>query len=192
MITKKEDLINTYIENDSGELRDLYTKKAIDLGLSINIASIVASSRFIFIKMNPEKYGNVDHASRLDYLVSTYGPMREVTLSDLKPRTKTEFVKCEFEKLSDLVLAYESGEVLYREDSVGDKNELSIYGAISMHRHSDDIYRKVETEIDKRQEFIEAVVGGKGIDGCWLNGVFVPSDVVGVIFDSGKVELVEK
>ncbi|QZI90984.1 hypothetical protein MYOV024v1_p0059 [Vibrio phage PS34B.2] len=156
MITKKEDLINTYIENDSGELRDLYTKKAIDLGLSINVASIVTSSRFIFTKMNPEKYGNVDHASRLDYLVSTYGPMREVTLSDLKPRTKTEFVKCEFEHAWEAVKAFGEGEKLYTKRS--HKDFVLIDNAPDVLRFLYDLHRKVETEIDEQQEFVDRML----------------------------------
>lgn len=73
-----------------------------------------------------------------------------------KPRTKTEFAECEFEKLSDLVLAFESGdELYYEENTTGYKYELDMYGAISMHKHSEKLYRKVETEIDERQEFIE-------------------------------------
>ena len=149
MITCKEDLMNTYIENDFGELRDLYTKKAIDLGLSINVASIVTSSRFIFTKINPEKYGNVDHASRLDYLVSTYGPMKEVTLSDLKPKP-TKFVKVE-EAIFDLKGEFERGELYCKNLCASDdytrlSTEVALFGCAS----ADNIYRKVE--IDWRDE----------------------------------------
>ena len=186
MITKKEDLINTYIKNDSGELRDLYNKKAVDLGLSINAACIVTSSRFIFTKMNHGRYGNVDHASSLDYLVSRYGPMRELTLSDLKPRTKTEFVECgnlqsaldEFESMS--------GFEFYPDDKgCGDRINSVRYLALAYGNNS--LYRKVETEIDERQEFINVA---REVTSATPNSKAAVS--FGMLYDSGKFKLVEK
>lgn len=104
-----------------------------------------------------------------------------------KPRTNTGFVKCEFEKLSDLVLAFESGdELYYEENTTGYKYELDMYGAISMHKHSEKLYRKVETEIDERQEFIDAYKN--------LASVSMPlsiDDWAGLMYDSGKFKLVD-
>ena len=160
MITKKEDLINTYIKNDHGELRDLYTKKAVNLGLSINISCTVTSSRFIFTTMNPGRYGNVDHTSSPDHLVSRYGPMRELTLSDLKPSTKTEFVKLEFNHAWEAARDHEERvEFLYRQSDLGEalkgNNWKAIQSPSEAAQYHFDLYRRVETEIDERQEFIE-------------------------------------
>lgn len=113
-----------------------------------------------------------------------------------KPRTKTEFVKvgCEWNAWEYIKAFSDLPDSEQWFIKVSDDQYAPIHDwfnvAETIRKHN-LIYRKVETEIDERQEFIDAVVGGKGIDGCWLNGVFVPSDVVGVIFDSGKVELVE-
>ena len=49
------------------------------------------------------------------------------------------------------------------------------------------IYRKVETEIDERQEFIEAACEKSG-----LSKHSVEAQVFGMIYDSGKFKLVEK
>jgi|GEM_PF-2885438 len=68
---------------------------------------------------------------------------------DLKPRTKVEYVLCEFSSLSDLVLACENGDSLYLEHvETKERKKTDVYGAISMHRHNDPIYRKVEREVE--------------------------------------------
>ncbi len=75
--------------------------------------------------------------------------LRAAALETKEPkRTKESYEKIEFKKVSDLVLACESGEVFYCENSIGDKSALEMYGAISMHRHSDSLFRRIETPIE--------------------------------------------
>ena len=118
-----------------------------------------------------------------DLVESLVNPKQEKT-----KRVKVEYVKCEFDKVSDLVIACESGETFYCNSSIGGKGKLEMYGAISMHRHSDNLYRKVETEIDERQEFIDFT--SEYIKN--LNPEILKSFeyIARAMFDSGKFKLV--
>lgn len=105
-----------------------------------------------------------------------------------KPRTKTEFVKVNygmehFAAGSDLFSGRDL-HVLSR-----DENYYKIKSQDKAVKASQDgrIYEKVETEIDERQEFIEAACEKSG-----LSKYSVEAQVFGVIFDSGKFKLVEK
>jgi hypothetical protein len=126
----------------------------------------------------------------LDLIDTTPHQYEMSKFSGNKPRTKAEYVKCEFKRVSDLVLECESGGVLYCESSSGEIGvELCMYGAISMHRHSDNLYRRIETQMTERDEFIgeckklekQTAVFGKVISNKWFEAMY----------DSGKFKLVE-
>ena len=85
MINCKEDLYGTYIENDNGELRNLYLSKCQEFGLNINSACYVTRSALIFAKEDFGRFGNVDHADTVDFIRFKYNTTKELTLSDLKP-----------------------------------------------------------------------------------------------------------
>ena len=188
MITKKEDLMNTYIRNDNGELLELYIASCLEFGFHLSPAfndSKLLDDEFMFIATGIDGDSVWAVNNRYDAMTS------QITISDLKPRTKTEFVKVEYSHAWEIVKLYEDGVELFKTDS--DELQIERINSIALRAQARyPFYRKVETEIDERQEFIDAVIGGNGSDGYWFNGVFVSSDVVGVIFDSGKVELVEK
>ncbi len=92
-----------------------------------------------------------------------------------KPRTKAEFVKCEFNHAWEAVKTFEDGEELYTKRS--HKDFVLIDNAPDVLRFLYDLHRKVETEIDERQEFI---------DECQKYGSWE------AMHDSGKFKLVEK
>ena len=153
MITCKEDLIGTYILNDSGELREMYIKKALEFGLSVNSACLTTSSDLIFTKSQSADFGMVDHALTIEHLKRTYGT-REVTLVDLKPTT-TKFVKVE-ESIFDLRSEFERGE-LFTKKAWGEyaliKEDTHLASLYEMQSHENSkigIYRQVE--IDWRDE----------------------------------------
>ncbi|QGF20985.1 hypothetical protein PP409_gp03 [Vibrio phage Seahorse] len=92
MITCKEDLVNTYIENDFGELRDLYVKKAVELGFRLDWLShspagpsnkIVATCHW-----NGEECAFTGQTSYLPISTVDMSTLRKLTLSDLKPEPK--------------------------------------------------------------------------------------------------------
>lgn len=79
MITCKEDLINTYIENDQGELRDLYLEKCDEFGIKTDKSRLYhAKSQTVgALDRDFEVWGNL-HPRTID-------KCRKLTLSDLKP-----------------------------------------------------------------------------------------------------------
>ncbi|CAH9016450.1 putative coil containing protein [Vibrio phage 511E55-1] len=180
MITKKEDLINTYIENDLGELRKAYIDKAIELGY-MHQWDIVRNYDwynlpYIGIKRNwsLEFIGQTSDATR--GIRDTKSKL--LTLSDLKPRIKTEFVKVNygmehFAAGSDLF----SGRDLHVLSRDGNYYKIKSQDKAVKASQDGRIYEKVETEIDERQEFI---------DECQKHGSWE------AMYESGKFKLVEK
>ncbi|CAH9016355.1 putative coil containing protein [Vibrio phage 466E53-1] len=84
---------------------------------------------------------------------------RELTLSDLKPRTKTEFVKCDYGgKVSNIVMDFENNVPLYKlvNDEHWTIDELDDLFQLIL--NDCYIYRKVEVEIDERQEFVDRML----------------------------------
>ena len=156
MITCKEDLINTYIENDQGELRDLYLAKCEDFGLYINPSCYLTGSAIIFSKKCEKPFGNTDHSSPdLQYLIDNYGDMKQITLSDLKPRTKTVYDRVEFNHAWELVKQFElHNDIFYKSSSTPTYELMSIENVQNMlrNKYPVSLYRKVEKEIDWRDE----------------------------------------
>tara|TARA_R110002012_G_scaffold316344_1_gene531195 strand:+ start:429 stop:1310 length:882 start_codon:yes stop_codon:yes gene_type:complete len=108
-----------------------------------------------------------------------------------QPRTKVKFEKVEFDFVSEIAMHYEGGNVLFGKRAHDNtKPELCIYGAISMHRHGDNLYRKVETPITTRDLFIDEVekqLKDIGFDGDWSVAC-----VAAELFDSSKFKLLEQ
>ena len=163
MIKCKEDLINTYIENDHGELRDLYIKKAIELGFShqgyrdrdlnwynLDFIGICEGWDNDMLGQTMSEGEKID-----DY------ECKKLTLSDLKPRTRTEYEKVT-ESIFDLRDEFGRGELYFDRDrctggiyvssdqyqKIRDMNDFS-QAALN------NIYRKVEKEIDWRDDICE-------------------------------------
>ncbi|CAM0042669.1 hypothetical protein VPHK122_0093 [Vibrio phage K122] len=122
------------------------------------------------------------------------GGKSEIKLRSLKPRTKTEFVR--EESFRDVLKCAIDGEVFYSKNGNGEfKFDASQLLFVNHDGADVDIshltehcfYRKVETEIDERQEFIEVACEKSG-----LSKHSVEAQVFGVIFDSGEFKLVEK
>ncbi len=183
MINKIEDLKNTWVSTSNRELVDLYAKKSLSLGAEINRdADSAADKGYSCVYMMGS--GMVIGAGSYPLGNSSY---KELTLSDLKPRTKTEFVQQGFHKCHEAMFKHEMEEELYISSHNG-------FIVASMSNIIDnwrtELYRKVETEIDERQEFIDTAVellnrddhGGEASHyEIWF----------GAMFDSGKFKLVE-
>ncbi|AUR94939.1 hypothetical protein NVP1199A_73 [Vibrio phage 1.199.A._10N.286.55.C10] len=74
-----------------------------------------------------------------------------------KPRTKTEFVKIEYNHAWEIIKLYEDGEELFKTNS--DELQIERINSIALRAQAGyPFYRKVETEIDERQEFIERML----------------------------------
>ncbi|AUR90730.1 coil containing protein [Vibrio phage 1.149.O._10N.286.55.A12] len=111
------------------------------------------------------------------------------TLNVTAPRTKTEFVKVEYNHAWEIIKLYEGGEELFKTDS--DELQIERINSIALRAQAGyPFYRKVETEIDERQEFIEECVSSiKSENSC---DPMYYNDWFGQIYDSGKFKLVEK
>ena len=116
-----------------------------------------------------------------DLVESLVNPKKE------KPkRVRVGYVKCEYgDKVSNIVMDFENDAPLYKmvNDEYWTIDELDDLFQLIL--DDCDIYRKVETEIDERQEFIDECMEHGGLrarDGA--------REVYGNIFDSGKFKLV--
>lgn len=188
MITKKEDLINTYVKTDSEELVHLYLKKCKEFGFTWFSGKDINSSKpnGSAVGLNEDVRLSVTNGS-LDYFNDKN--CRELSLLDLKPRTKTEFVKCEFTSDKERAEAFIEGGLRYFTHGpvTGDKEKDTIpVTRLDELLCGSGIYRKVETEIDERQEFVETYNN--------LASVSMPLSIdewAGLMYDSGKFKLVD-
>lgn len=109
----------------------------------------------------------------------------DYAMSVMEKKVKTEYVKVEFIKLSDAAIAVDAGDIQFNKfgDQPIDSKALALHycnnGTLSF-------YRRIEKEIDERQEFIDAMfeVTGKS-NSPTTTGYF------GDLYDSGKFKLVE-
>lgn len=94
MITCKEDLINTYIENDHGELRDLYIEKMKEHGIRS-----CGDSDFKYLHEGKKKYiacmteFNKNGQCEWSCYASDVDDLKQLTLSDLKPTKESTAVE---------------------------------------------------------------------------------------------------
>lgn len=111
-------------------------------------------------------------------------------LSQQKPRTKAEFVKCDFASDKERAEAFIEGGLRYFTHGpvTGDKEKDTIpVTRLDELLCGNGIYRKVETEIDERQEFIDTYASLRHE----FHGQRTYDDFSGFMYDSGKFKLVE-
>lgn len=151
MITCKEDLVNTYINNDFGELRDLYIKIALE-----NNVKVCGSGGYDYL-LSKKSIGVRDWGSgpQLEWGNGGFENAELVTLSDLKPKP-TKFVKVE-ESIFDLKGEFERGELYYM--NMGHYNKCETWRELAHFMIEDELYRQVEKEIEERQEFVDRARG---------------------------------
>ena len=112
-------------------------------------------------------------------------------LSQQKSRTKAEFVKCEFEQVYLAAKAVFDGEDLFvgfvdhSGEPTGEYSEVVDQQRAA--RNYQHLYRKVETEINERQEFIDTYASLRHE----FHGQRTYDDFSGFMYDSGKFKLVE-
>ena len=108
--------------------------------------------------------------------------LRASALEEKPKRVKVDYVKVE-DSIFDLRPDFEAGELFVR---IGDNYEVVLSAqCLATSLAVGSCYRKVETEIDERQEFIDECMAHGGLrarDGA--------REVYGNIFDSGKFKLV--
>ena len=160
MITKKEDLINTYVKN-TPELRREFVSLAVKFGLIDGKSKICESSESAVVAYwSNVTGGHPTVGCWLAYADRIKEECRELTLSDLKPRTKTEFVKVEFDCASDAIKFQEgTGNFLAIKPNVIEVYEASgLHDVLKWYERGHTLYRKVEIEIDDQQEFVDRML----------------------------------
>lgn len=150
MITCKEDLHNTWIKNDKGELRDLYISVAASFG--IKNETCMGGLKFIGIF---SEWGGCGFVGNTSELLFDQESRKQLTIKDLKKEKpeSTKFVKVE-ESIFDLKGEFERGE-LYSSDCEGHYTQIKCEKKFYLAAYKDSIYRKVE--IDWRDELVSFV-----------------------------------
>ena len=168
MIACKEDLMNTYIRNDNGELLELYIASCLKFGFHLSPAfngSELLDDEFMFIATGIDGDSVWAVNNRYDAMTS------QITISDLKPKQckPTKFVKVE-ESILDLKGEFERGE-LYSSDCEGHYTQLKCEKKLYLAAHQDSVYRKVEIDWrDEVKEVYDAVELPSGEQGSLYMG----------------------
>tara|TARA_B100001057_G_C22558112_1_gene836142 strand:+ start:118 stop:759 length:642 start_codon:yes stop_codon:yes gene_type:complete len=115
--------------------------------------------------------------------------LRAAALKKTK-RVKVEYVKCEFSREWEAVKHYNEVGELFVTDCCGNYtnvNDISGAWYEVVCKNYMDLYRRTETEITERDEFIE--------EACKVSGAVdnsVIADIIRKLYDSGKFKLVEE
>ena len=157
--------MNTYIENDFGELRKTYIDKAIELGYNHqgNRERGLDWYDLPYIAIN-DSWDDAYVGQTADVTRGIrFSESKILTLSDLKP-TPTKFVKVE-EPIFDLKAEFENGE-LYSSDCEGCYTQLKCKKKLYLAGYQDSIYRQVEIdwrdEVKEVYDAVELPVGEQG------------------------------
>lgn len=111
--------------------------------------------------------------------------LRAAALEEKKPRTKVEYVKCEFEFLWEAVKAFEDGEEFYTHFTSDGWVAVKHAQQVIPNLQVDKLYRCIETPMTEREAFVDECKKFGGLrarDGA--------DEVYGNLYDSGKFKLV--
>lgn len=112
--------------------------------------------------------------------------LRAAALEEKKPRTKVEYVRCEYgDKVSNIVMDFENDAPLYKmvNDEYWAIDELDDLFSIILDG-GEHIYRRTETPMTEREAFVEA------LNDLFHSHTMSTSDLFNAIVDSGKFKLV--
>lgn len=149
VIKCKEDLINTYIENDHGELRDLYLAKCKEFGICADDIDKNSGTIGVLDRCDISMWHNL--------MERTIEKCKKLTLSDLKPRTRTEYEKVSYDSAWKAAKDHEERKLeLWRKSDLSEvikgNNWKAIQSPSEAALYHFDLYLKVEKEIDWRDE----------------------------------------
>ena len=110
--------------------------------------------------------------------------LRAAALKDKPKRVKVEYVKVE-ESIFDLKGDFKRGELYC--GHYGGYALISVDSYLADCYSQGEVYRRLETEISERDEFIEAVYKHAQLNDC----INFTESMAGLLFDSGKFKLVD-
>lgn len=211
MITKKEDLIGRYALRSEKEVFELFMQKCEELemtwcsgekprditdgdavdcnyrygGLAYGSETYYADRGFVKLTISDFKPSKEESAIKtLEMLGYVYHGAELWEPPVKKPRTRTEYVKVT-ESIFDLREEFERGELYHKFEHAREYSKVKNTESLSQALNNGCCYRKVEKEIDERQEFIDEL--GKiqrRIGDCQLY------DFYNAVFESGKFKLI--
>lgn len=123
----------------------------------------------------------------LDLIDTTPHQYEMSKFSGNKPRTKVEYVKCEFIKLSDAAKAVDGGDIQFNKFGNQPINDM----ALALHYYNNgtlSFYRRIETPITEREAFIYTY--GKVRNEFANQSAIV--DFCEFMYNSGQFKLVEQ
>ncbi|QIW88949.1 hypothetical protein phiV208_19 [Vibrio phage phiV208] len=154
MITCKEDLINTYVKN-TPELRREFLSLAVKFGLIDSKSEIGESSEEAVVAYWNDVTGdNPKVGCWFAYADQIKEECRELTLSDLKPRTKVEYEKVT-ESIFDLKGEFKLGVLYCGHD--GSYVPVSVDSFLADCYSQGKLYRKVERPVEWWEDAVEYI-----------------------------------
>lgn len=166
MIACKEDLIGKYVETQNEELLDLFYDACERFGINWLGGNRPRDFTPYLSRIGVER----DLTIRQGFADGQYKPL---TLSDLKPRTKVEYVKVT-DSIWHLESDFKAGD-LFAFDGQDNYVQIEAEGDFTLSHSADNLYRCIETPMTEREAFI---------DECQKYGSWEE------MFDSGKFKLV--
>lgn len=155
MITKKEDLYGTYVLNDRSGAIELYLNFINSFGISSKTMSIEKSA----LALEVCKVRGEHRALWVVHDLNALDPKsKRLTLSDLKPRTRTEYEKVT-ESIFGLRDEFERGELYCKFEHAREYTQITNAQTLSQDLHRGCCYRLVEKEIDWQDEVVRFMEG---------------------------------
>ena len=114
--------------------------------------------------------------------------LRAAALEEKKPRTKVEYVKCEFSHAWEAVKAFEDGEVFHTHFMTDGWVIIEHVQQVIPNLQVEKLYRRIETPITEREAFVEAAI--ECIDDYSSDDPNYFKQWFESMYDSGKFKLV--
>jgi hypothetical protein len=128
---------------------------------------------------------DVETYNKTDKMDDRRYTLRAAALEEKKPRTKVEYVKCEFKHAWEAVKAFEDGEVFHTHFMTDGWIIVEHVQQVIPNLQVEKLYRRIETQMNEREAFVgecKKLGGLRARDGA--------DEVYGNLFDSGKFKLV--
>ena len=145
MITCKEDLFNTYVKNKP-ELRREFLSLAVKFGLIDIESEICESDEDAVVACWCDVTGDTQKVGCWSaYADRVKAECRELTLSDLKPRTKPSYEKVDL-SLCDFIEGFQAGKLFYYQG--GEYHQIETERQAMFHASRDSYFVEVEKTIE--------------------------------------------
>lgn len=186
MITCKEDLMNTWIENDNGELTKAYLEACSKFGLVTKGDGNKATMETFMLMENIGVCKDDGAITCSDFWDYSENGCKQLTIDDMKREVKkekptpTKFVKVE-ESIFDLREEFERGE-LYAVNGREKHFVINNEGWLTNAKSNGNVYRQVK--VDWRDEMAEFTGLGKSFY-TWI-------DCIDNMYDFDFVEMCHK